>query len=91
MKLIRRRKQQTPAEKALTIASKVFRALAVVRLTRGALRGVRFAKRLPLIAALAAAAAFVIGKLRSGRADAPASPPPPAGPSASPPPAAPPA
>lgn len=90
MKLIRRRKQQTPVEKGLAIASKVIRALAAVRLARGALKGVRVAKRLPLIAAVVGAIAFVISKVRGGR-EVPQSPTPAPSPTpaASPPPTTP--
>ena len=65
MKLIpRRKKQPTTLEKSLAIFSKVFQALAAVRMARGALRGYRFARRLPLLLGGAAAAAFAARKLR---------------------------
>ena len=75
MKLIpRRKKQPTTLEKSLAIFSKVFQALAAVRLARGALKGYRFAKRIPLLLGGAAVAAFAAKKLRegSGTPDAPA-------------------
>ena len=67
MKLIpRRKKDPTTLEKALAIFSKVFQALAAVRMARGALRGYRFAKRLPLLLGGAVAALFAAKKLRGG-------------------------
>lgn len=67
MKLIpRRKKDPTTLEKSLAIFSKVFQALAAVRMARGALRGYRFAKRLPLLVGGAVVAAFAAKKLRGG-------------------------
>lgn len=67
MKLIpRRKKDPTTLEKSLTIVSKVFQALAAVRMARGALKGYRFAKRLPLLVGGAVAAVFAAKKLRGG-------------------------
>ena len=67
MKLIpRRKKDPTTLEKALAIVSKVFQALAAVRMARGALKGYRFAKRLPLLLGGAVAAVFAARKLRGG-------------------------
>ena len=67
MKLIpRRKKDPTTLEKSLAIVSKVFQALAAVRMARGALKGYRFAKRLPLLVGGAVAAVFAAKKLRGG-------------------------
>lgn len=76
MKLIpRRKKDPTTLEKALAIFSKVFQALAAVRMARGALKGYRFAKRLPLLVGGAVAALFAAKKLRGGSdPDGPAAP-----------------
>lgn len=62
----RRKKDPTTLEKGLAIFSKVFQALAAVRIARGALRGYRFAKRLPLLIGGAVAAVFAAKKLRGG-------------------------
>ena len=65
MKLIPRRKQEpTTLEKTLAILSRVFRALAAVRVARGAWRGYVWAKRLPLLLGGAAITAFAARKLR---------------------------
>ena len=72
MKLIpRRKKDPTPLEQGLTIFSKVFKALAAVRVARGALKGYRFAKRLPLLIGGGVAALFAARKLRGSSSDAP--------------------
>jgi len=69
MKLIRRKRKPTPAQKALDILRTVLRGLAAVRVARSAYGTYKFARRLPLLLALAVAAAgaaVAARKLRGG-------------------------
>lgn len=66
MKLIRRKKQPTPLERALGFVKLGVRGLVVVRVARNALKTYRFARRLPLLLGGGAVAALVLRKVRGG-------------------------
>lgn len=66
MKLIRRKRKPTPAQKALDIARTGVRGLVAVRLARSAFKTYRFARRLPLLIGLGAVGAVIARKLRGG-------------------------
>jgi hypothetical protein len=85
--LRRKKKKATPVSQALGIASKVFRALAAVRIARTTLKGVRWVRRLPVIAGVIAAGALLARKaFGGGGGDAvPAYTPPPPPPTGAPP------
>jgi hypothetical protein len=81
MKLIRRSKSQPPAQKALGIARLALRGLVAQRVARKAFKGYKLARKLPLVIAGGAVAAFAAKKARGrggqGPHDFATTPPPP--------------
>lgn len=72
MKLIRRKRKPTPAQKALDIARTVLRGLAAVRIARAAFKTYKLARHLPqigLLLAIGGAAFAAVRKLKQRSAE----------------------